>query len=63
MTGIDEYAEQNRMLQNLVVCIGKSEAEVTNNTRGCAVAERPRDDLCSSISKFGSSFKGCCMIL
>jgi len=30
-------------VQNLIVCIGKSEAEVTNNTRSSAVAQGPRD--------------------
>ena len=32
--------------QNLIVRTGKSDVEVTNNTRSSAVAERPRDASC-----------------
>ena len=35
MTCVDDYAERTE--QNLIVRIGKSEAEVTNNKRLCSI--------------------------
>jgi len=40
--------------QNIIVRIGKSEKEVTNNANSSDVAERPRDASCLSVVSFSS---------